>query len=416
MSLRTASALLRNRSLHATMAVQALGSLSTLLMGLLIAWFQGPQAQGHYGVVRSTADLMVAIALLGLPQGVVYLLNHERVSPQLVYAALSRYVGAAGLLGVVMVASHAFGFLPEGLREPGAVFALAAGVAGWVVHGLQRAFVLCLGSTAAFSWLTAAPALTLLAAGILLLAGGSDRYEWALAASGAASVMWGASLVRRLRSQPSWRQGTDLRWNKLLSFGGHSTIHTVSMALQPWLALWLLQQFGATPAELGWFVLASYVLQLFALPANFAMPLIMARASKATGVGRSYDLSRPMRDIWALVLIGGFAVAAAMPVGVPLLLGEAYRPAIAACVWMAAAGPAVFIGRLATALLLGRGHVRTVTLLLVLRVALSALGIWLGASGKFHPLDRVTAAAASWALTEVIIGVCLATWAKALRQ
>ena len=410
--MRTTKVLLRNYSLHSTLAVQALGSLATLLLGLLIAWFQGPQAQGHYGVVRSTADLLLAIALLGLPQGVVHLLNHERIRPQALYAALSRYVCGVALLGLIMAASRVSGVLPGGLREPEVMLALAAGVTGWVVHGLQRAFVLCLGSTAAFSWLTAAPALTLLMASIVLLAAGSHRYEWALAASGAASALWGALLVARLRTQPGWHRGSKLRWQKLISFGGHSTVQTVSMALQPWLALWLLQHFGASPAELGWFVIAGYVLQVFVLPANFVTPLIMARASNAAGAGKSFDISRRLREVGMLALIGCLAAAAALPFSVPLVLGDAYRPAIGPCVWMAAAGPAVLIGRLATALLLGRGSFQAVTLLFVLRVGLTALGIWLAATGKLQPLDRVTAAAASWALAEVIIAACLAALAR----
>ena len=408
MSWQTVVGLLRNRALHATLAIQGLGSAATLLLGLLIAWSQGPQAQGHYGVVRSTADLLVAITLLGLPQGMVHLLNHERVRPQALQAGLTRYVCAVAALGLVLILSCDLGVLPEGLRQPGAALALAAGVAGWTVQALQRSFVLCMGSTAAFSWLTAAPALTLLAAVLALLACGSHRYEWAVAASGAASALWGAALVAPLRAQPAWRQGAALPWRKLLAFGGHSTVQTVSLALQPWLALSLLQRLSAAPVELGWFVLAGYVHQLFALPANFVMPLLMARASKAAGSGQAYDVSHGMRVVGVLSLLSGVAVATMLPIGVPLMLGEDYRPAVAACVCMAVAGPAVMMGRLASAQMLGRGHFAAVSALFILRVGLMTLGIWLAGTGTLQlPLDRVTAAAAAWALAEIIVAACM---------
>ena len=103
MSWQTAVGLLRNRALHTALVVQGLGSAATLLLGLLIAWFQGPQAQGYYGVVRSAADLLVAIALLGLPQGLVHLLNHERVRPQTLQSGLARYVCAVAVLGLVLI-------------------------------------------------------------------------------------------------------------------------------------------------------------------------------------------------------------------------------------------------------------------------------------------------------------------------
>ena len=417
MSGQTAVALLRNRALHATLAVQGLGSAATLLLGLLIARFQGPQAQGHYGVVRSAADLLVAIALLGLPQGMVHLLNHERVRPQALQSGLARYVCSVVALGLVLILSCDLGLLPEGLRRPAAALALAAGVAGWMVHALQRSFVLCMGSTSAFSWLTAAPALTLLAAVVVLLISGSHSYEWAVAASGVASALWGAVLVARLRAQAAWRHGAEVPWRKLLSFGGHSTVQTVSLALQPWLALWLLQRLGAAPAELGWFVLAGYVQQLFALPANFVMPLLMARASKAAGSGQSYDVTHGMRVVGVSSVLGGVAVAAALPLSVPLMLGEAYRPAVAACVCMAVAGPAVMMGRLASALMLGRGRFTAVTALFILRVGLMATGIWLVGTGKLQlSLDRVTAAAVVWAMAEIIVTACMLATTHSFRQ
>ncbi len=417
MSWQTAVGLLRNRALHTALVVQGLGSAATLLLGLLIAWFQGPQAQGYYGVVRSAADLLVAIALLGLPQGLVHLLNHERVRPQTLQSGLARYVCAVAVLGLVLILSCDLGVLSEDLRRPAVALPLAAGVVGWVVHALLRSFVLCMGSTSAFSWLTAAPALTLLAAAVVLLASGSHRYEWAVAASGAASALWGAALVAPLRAQSAWRQGAELQWGKLLSFGGHSTVQTVALALQPWLALSLLQRLGAAPVELGWFVLAGYVQQLFALPANFVVPLLMARASKAAGSGKPYDVTHGMRVVGVVSLLGGVAVAASLPVGVPLLLGEAYRPAVAACVCMAVAGPAVMMGRLASALMVGRGRFSPVTALFIMRVGLMATGIWLAGTGRLQlPLDRVTAAAAAWALAEIIVAACMLATTRRFRR
>ena len=68
-------------TLWAGVAVQALGALATLCIGIVIAGWQGPAAQGQYGLVRSTADLVLALALFGLPQSLVHAINQQRAEP-----------------------------------------------------------------------------------------------------------------------------------------------------------------------------------------------------------------------------------------------------------------------------------------------------------------------------------------------
>ncbi len=418
MSSHSAAGLLRSRALLGTLVVQGLGSAATLLVGLLIAWFQGPEAQGHYGVLRATADLCLAIGLLGLPQSIVHLIQYEGVRPAALYACLRRYSLALLVLAVVLVSSIYFGWMParisSSIQGSVAALAMAITVLGWIVQGMLRSFVLCLGSTRAFSWVTAAPSLTLLCCAMALMAAGSQRYEWALAGSGLLSVAWGTLAVRPLQAMVRWREGGDVRISSFVDAGGHAAVQVVMVTAQPFIALWFMQRGEATAAEIGWLVLAGYIQQAFVLPASFAMPLVYARASNARGMETVTNL---WRGIW---VVGPFACVCAMAAAVvlPSLLTTiakgAYAGALHACLWLVAAGPAAMMGRLAAVMLLGQGRFSLVSTIYSLRVAAMTILIpawmWLGASGI------AAGAAAGWAIAEMGAAAWLLTAGHLSRQ
>lgn len=416
----------RRRRWLGSVGVQGLGAAATLAVGLLIAAAQGPQAQGRYGLVRSTADLLLALGLFGLPQGVVHLLNHLRAAPRRVGRWMVRYsallavlaallLGGLWLAGIdplrpapsIRAAAAGGDGAPAAPSSDGAalllsMLALAVGVLGWVVHGLQRVFVLCRGSTPLFSWLTVVPSLSLLAAVALLASVDSRRYELAVAFSGLASAACGALALRPLRRDAGWRQGHEPAGSALLVPSLHALVQTASLALQPWLALQLLQQ-RLPPGShaLGWFVFAGYVYQAFALPASFVAPLLYARASRAAGSGDGWTAwasGGPIRAAGWASLGASLIAAALLPLAVPALFGPAYAGAAGACVAMALCGPALLVGRLHTALLLGEGRFASVTGLFALRAALvplCMLALW-----RWTPLAAATAAAAGLALAE----------------
>lgn len=408
--------LLRHPTLRGTVAVQGLGSVATLGTGLLIAWAQGPAAQGHYAWLRASADLLLALALLGLPQGIVHLLGRHRARPAAVWRTVLGYTAPLALAGLLLAVAHDAGWLalpwqgPDG--PPVLAWLFALGVLGWTLHALQRAFVLCLGSTQAFSWLTAVPALVLLAVVAVQAARGSSAWEWALAASGLASAALGALLLGRVTRQPGWRLGEAVRGTELVRASGHAFWHVVAMSLQPWLALALLQASGGGVRELGWFTLAVQVQLLWVLPAGYVVPLIHARASAAGGGAPPLALRRPLVAAAAVAALAAAVVAAALPWAVPAALGERYAGAVAACVCMALGGPAAMLGRLGAALLLGQGRFTAASVLHALRLLLMAAGIAAWALVFRQPGDgisSVTAVALAWTLSEVL--VALATFA-----
>ena len=392
--------------LAGSIAIQGLGAASTFAIGVLIAMLQGPEAQGRYGLVRSAADLLLALALFGLPQSLVHLMNQRAASPAGLERLSLRYAGALLVMAVLACAAVA---LVPGMRawvdSPLGLFALLLGTVGWVLQGLQRVFVLCRGSALQFSWLSVTPSLSLFSAVAVLLLLGSQHYEWALAASGLVSAALGARQLSPLRAQAGWREGGAAPMGELLGAGAHAFAQSVALALQPWLTLLLLRQQGASTADIGHFVFAAYVYQAFALPASFVSPLLFARISQAAGAGRPYEIRAAVLQALAATAVASLLCAVLLPWLVPRVFGAAYAPTVTACVWMALAGPLVVLNRLGVSVLLGWGRFRAASLhalwraLLIPACLLPCLAAGWGSA--------VSAAAASWLLVEALCGAAV---------
>jgi O-antigen/teichoic acid export membrane protein len=395
--------------------VQCIGAVASFVITMSIAALQGPAAQGAYGLVRTGADLIVALGLFGLPQGMVHLINRMDVRPSLLDGWLTRY-SAALLGGVVLLGALAWGgighaLVPGWLDTPLSVLAMGVGCMGWVAQGLQRVFVLCRGSSMRFAWVTAFPAIMLLVGVFVQIGVGSQRYEWSVAFSGVASVAFGEWQMRRLRREAGWRQGAAARVRDLLASGTQGFAQVMSMALQPYLSLVLMQWWGASLAEIGWFVFAGSVFQAFALPAGYASPMIFARLSEAKASGTHRAVVRAMWLVGLATTVAGVIAAVALHRLVPFAFGASYENAGLTCAIIALAGPAILMSRLGTAVLLGLGRYSLCTGLAALRIV--ATPLCMIAAWKILPIDLSSGAAAGWLAAEVVY--CLVMWAWGAR-
>lgn len=397
------------RHLLASVAIQGLGAAATFAVGLGIAAWQGPQAQGRYGLVRSAADLLLALALFGLPQSMLHALNQRGASAARLEGMSWRYAAAllaAALFTALLLAlSGASGGWLADLGNPWLLAALWLGSVGWVLQGLLRVFALGRGSATQFAWASVTPSLSLLAAVGVLLAWGSQRYELALAASGIASVWLAARQLRPLRLQPDWRQGGAAPLASLLRDGTHAFAQAVTLALQPWLTLLLLRWQGATVGELGHFVFAAYVFHAFALPTSFVAPLLFARISAAAGAGREFGAAAIVRRVLGWTSVAALIVAALLPWAVTGLFAADYAPAIPACVLLALGGPWLVANRLGVAVLFGLGRFRFASAHALLRALLLPLCLW--AIWRSGAWSRVTAAGLAWLMVEALCALAL---------
>jgi O-antigen/teichoic acid export membrane protein len=395
-------------TLWAGVAVQALGALATLCIGIVIAGWQGPAAQGQYGLVRFTADLVLALALFGLPQSLVHAINQQRASPAVLLGWSVRYAAALLALALLVGALSSLAnrsLLPSWLQSRWALTALLAGSVGWVLHGLQRALVLSLGDDLQFAWLSAAPALTLLMAVAVLVLSGRSEFEWALLASGLACACIGFWQTRSLSARGASERAEAPRLRALLSGGMHAFAQTLALTLQPWLSLQLMRLHGVDSAQLGQFVFAGYVYQAFALPASFIAPLLFARVSRATGKGRHFAVGPRLWRVLCLTTLVAVAVAASLPSVVPVLFKGDYAAAAWACAWMALCGPTLVFNRLGVSVLMGRGHFAAANKHAVCRALVLPLAMELCWAAGVS--DAVSAAALSWFLVEGICAIAM---------
>ena len=408
-------------SLWGSVAVQSLGALATLSIGVVVAACQGPSAQGYYGLVRFTADLVMALALFGLPQSLVHAINQQRASPAVLTRWSGRYSAMLSLFalsagGLAWATDGAW--MPRWVQSSWAWTALLIGSIGWVLQGLQRAMVLCLSGDMQFAWLSSAPALTLLAAVTALVILGRDEFEWALLASGLTCACIGSLQIRALKRRVDWDGGRTPHLPSLLGGGLHAFAQTLAVALQPWLSLQLLRLHGVDAHQLGLFVFAGYVYQAFALPASFLAPLLFARVSRAAGSGNDYLVGARLWKALAWTALIAAMVAAVVPTVVPVLFTGNYAAASWVCVWMALCGPALVFNRLGVAILLGRGHFAAANKHAVCRILALPLAMQLcWAVGESDP---VSAAGLAWFLVEAVCAlVLLVLWkrpASALRR
>jgi O-antigen/teichoic acid export membrane protein len=380
------------------MMVQAFGAVATFATGVAIAWVMGPEAQGRYGVLRAAADLLLALALFGLPQSLIHAIHQQGASPAPLARASARYGAVLLLLWSLAVLSVAGLPLSAWQDRSWTLLALGFAVCGWLVQGLWRMLVLVLGDPLRFAWASVLPALTLLATVLVMLAFEVPRFEWALATSGVASVLLARWQLRTLSGLPAWRQGGAVPLSGLAASGVLAMAPTVAVALQPWLTLMLLQRAGAGDDAIGWFVFASLVQQVFALPASFVAPLLLERVSRAARTGASYPV-RPWLPVLGLTVAGALLAALLMPWLVPVAFGAAYEAAVPACIWMAISGPFVVAGRFVAAVLFGRGAFRSAAFHALVRSLAVPAAVMLAL--VVMPTDRPAAAALAWLVVEV---------------
>jgi hypothetical protein len=330
------------------------------------------------------------------------------VSPALLMRWAQRYSAALlglALLAALVAAASGGAWQPRWVAGPWTWAALLLGTVGWVLQGLQRVFVLCRGSDVQFAWLSVAPSLTLLVAVLGLMAAGRSDFEFALAASGVACALLGAWHMSGLRCRADWQPGQPPSLHSLLGGGLHAFAQTLVLALQPWASLQLLRWQGALPGEIGHFVFAAYVYQLFALPVSFVAPLLFARISKAAGEGRGLFVGRRLWPVLGLTGVAAVLAALLLPPLLQALWGGSYAAAGWACAWMALCGPALLLNRLGVTVLLGRGRFRAATVHALGRAVL--LPLVLGACAAWGGAGRVSAAAFGWWLVELMCALVL---------
>ena len=367
-----------------SVAWQATGSAATLGAALWISWRFGLAAQGDFGLAKSWFDAAAVIASFGLPQGLLHLQYRRGVAAAALLGWLARSIGV--LAAAAVLAAALLWWL--GWPLPAAV---AASLPFAVGHLLARSLVLPVRGVVVFGFITALPALVLLA-GVLAFGAiaRSNGFQGLLLAAAAIAGCTSASVAWRsagARVDAPWPR-REL-WTVSLQSGLQAALGGALAAALLSTAAWS----GHVADEVGAASLAWHLYQLFAVAAGYAAPLIFDRLARDEQPSL-LRWPRPAR-LLAWALLGAAGVALLVAVAVPRLAVLALPLAL-----VLPAGLASVAARVAGTTLLARAAYVELSLQalarLVVSIVLMALALkWLGS-------------ASALALSLLVIELC--TW------
>jgi uncharacterized membrane protein len=276
---------------------QIAGSAATLSSALWVSWRYGLEAQGEFGFAKSWFDAGAAISALGLPQGLLHLLYRCDVAPHLVPPWLRR----SFLVGILLCLPATLLMVATG--QPLSALVIAS-LPIAVAHLLGRSWLLRTRGEEIYGFVTAVPALLVLA-GVILAgeAQGTLHYAWILLAAAwltgvvSLSLVWhsneqylNTTTARKLNSTKSITIHGDVSPCpfSLATAPSWPRVELWSTSLQSWMQAALS---AALPAgllsviahsdqgarALGEASLGLHVYQLFAVISGYVAPLIFHR-------------------------------------------------------------------------------------------------------------------------------------------
>jgi len=308
--------------------IQASGSAATAAAAVLVASRLGLAAQGEFGLLRSWNDVLVMLAVLGLPQGLLHLQYREAVPAAALRQWIARYVsGLAALALLVIVLGLGTNILP-GLPHREQVLVIVAATPLAAAHLLWRSLTLRGAGVVPYALVTAAPALLILAGLVpLALAGWHSGFEWVLFGAAGASALASGLLARSIADAPATPE-VSRRWSRrqLWDVSLQTGAQSVLTALSPAALMSVAGLLGAPLAQVGIVSLGLQLYQMFAVAAVYAAPLLYDRAARSE---RPVDGARLLHALRRHVGLPLMALAAGAG-----LLG----PWLAALVWSALDG------------------------------------------------------------------------------
>jgi O-antigen/teichoic acid export membrane protein len=259
------------------LAVQLLGVLFSYFGVLVIARFDGPQAQGYFVTLKSFVDTANGAFVAGLPQALILAINRGRFNLR----SAGPYVWVYGLLVFLISIPVSWKLVGlEGEQLQLAILFLPIGIAGSSLFGLTRALLLTHTDGFGFSIFTAFPQVMLFAAICIEAVLLHQDYATIYLVYGI-TVTAGSLLVSyRLFAREPNEARLPLPVKGLFREGTHIFAQSMLYNAQWFLVLRLLSATGAPRGELG--LVSTALLPLLALHAlvGIVAPILYNQWSK----------------------------------------------------------------------------------------------------------------------------------------
>lgn len=382
-----------------TVIAQTASVALTLATSLFVARVGGAEAQGSLALVKSVIDLQVAVCSLGLPAGIVFMLNKAGTGHRplfrlsIGYGALLLLALSVFNIGLLIVIRPTL----EGGRIALMAVLLGTAAALSTAYALQRGIVLVRSDGVIFSLLSVMPAIAIAAGVVVFLNQTPLPMEKAYAVSGLLCFIASSMYLRRsLRTFP---QGgpSDIHWPMLRGQSSQMFFQAVFLGLQFFLSNAWLEKVDSTLTMAGLFAIASMAVTLPNQLVSMVAPILYNRWSKTLDMAGYIVVRRRALALatgaQALSFLGIFLA----PPVIPLVFGPPFAAAIPAVCILLCTPFAVIAGRILTPALQGMGNAKQVTWSCAIRLFLivSTVPI-LRAVG----LDPLIAISSSWLVGE----------------
>lgn len=398
------------RSIVQTIVLQGLGALIMLATTLLIARTGGVTAQGSFALVKSINDLQVAICSMGLPAGVVYMLNKTGMGHRPLFRFSLRYgvflLGALSLFdaGLLIVIRPALDLSTLALT------AVLLGVAASfsTAYALQRGIALVRTDGLSFSLLSVVPPVVIALTVVALLNSAPHPVEFAYALSGVLCLVASAAYLRHsLRSLP-YGTAADINWPMLRGQSLQVFLQAVILGFQFFLSNAWLEGVDPTLALAGLFAVASMVVTLPNQVVAMVSPILYNRWSQSLDVAGFAIVRQNVLWLAAAAQALAFIGMALAPLLVPLIFGASFAAAVPAVWILLCTTFAVVAGRVLTPALQGMGNAALVTWSCAVRLVLIGFVV---PAARAMGSDPLLAISMAWAVGEygALVVLILAT-------
>lgn len=360
-----------------SVAIQAAGSAATLGAALLVSSQLGLAAQGEFGLLRSWTDALGALAVIGLPQGLLHMQYREGVSVAALRAWVMRYIGVLLVVLIALLFVHRFllpaAWTPSLIQSTQTLWLLGATVLLAASHLLWRALALRDVGLVPYAAMTAAPSLiVLMALAVVCALGQRSGLVWALLAGALLSSLASGWMVRRVAG----RREANAPWSRrtLWAVSSQTGIQNIFTALTPPLVLSTAAALGASLAQVGLLSLGLHVYQIFGVAAVYIAPMVYDKAARSGAAMSAQQLLNWMLERLTLRVVMAFTLLVAAAMFLLRSLWPAGADSLVLVAAMACAGTLSMAVRLMATLMQARGAYRALSWHALGRLVLSVSG------------------------------------------
>jgi hypothetical protein len=389
-----------------SVAIQAAGSAATLGAALLVSSQLGLAAQGEFGLLRTWSDALGALAVIGLPQGLLHMQYRERVSVATLRDWVLRYIRTLAMVLIALLLLRNLllppSWTPSLLQSPQTLVLLLLTVALGASHLLWRSLALRDVGLLPYSAMTAAPSvLVFLALVVVCAIGQRAGLVWALFAGALLSSLASAWMVTRVARKEvadadaktnatananasanananasvnakvnatSWSRRT------LWAVSSQTGIQNIFTALTPPVVLSAAASLGASLSQVGVLSLGLHVYQIFGVAAVYIAPMVYDKAARSGEAMSEQQLLDWMLERLTLRAVLAFVLLMAIAMFLLRSLWPTGADSLVLVASMASAGALSMAVRLMVTLMQARGAYRALSWHALGRLVLSVSG------------------------------------------